>query len=308
MKVIHDLKEVGGSQRKICLAIGMFDGVHLGHQQVIRQTVLDAAQYGGSSLVLTFDQHPSVVVAPERTPLLIYPISQRLRSFEALGVETVAVTQFTRAFSQQSADAFVRNIVETLGRLQSVSVGAEFNFGHNREGNVEVLRELGNQWGFEVHATAAVALDGAVVSSTRIREAIRQGHLDLATQMLGRSYSLTGPVIHGDGLGRKLGFPTANVSIEGLACPPSGVYAIHARRQNDLFRGVVNVGFRPTLGRPAPQLQVEAHLFDFDRPIYGEDLEIIFQKKLREEQKFSSIEALAGQILRDIAAAKEALS
>jgi len=286
--------------RKVCVAIGVFDGVHLGHQQVIRQTLADAGQHEALAVVITFDRHPSAVVAPARVPPLIYSLPQKLRAIAALGVDATWVIRFDEAFSRQTGEQFIRALARDFGHLHSVCVGSQFIFGHKRSGNVALLRQLGEELRFTVHGLAAVSLDGQVVSSTRIREAIRAGQLDAASQMLGRGYSLAGPVIQGDQLGRKLGFPTANVDIRGLVLPPNGVYAAHGSAGGKLFRAVVNIGLRPTLAMPAPSLHVEAHLLDFDGDLYGRELEIALVEKLRKEQKFPSLDGLKAQIARDV--------
>jgi len=307
MKLIHTATELQPGSKKVCLAIGFFDGVHLGHQQIIRQTIADARQHNALALVLTFDQHPNTIVAPHRVPPLIYPLPQKLRAIESLGVEALLLIHFDQVFSEQTGEAFVRNLVRDLGRIHSICVGANFAFGHKRSGNVALLKQLGEELRFTVHGLEKVSLDGRVVSSTRIREAIRTGNLDAASQMLGRTYSLAARVVVGDKLGRELGFPTANLDVTGLVLPPNGVYAAHAVVQRETHHAVVNIGYRPTLQNPAPQIRVEAHLFDFDGELYGEEIEITFAEKLREEKKFPSLAALREQITLDIAEAKRRL-
>ena len=304
MIVIHTATDLKRGDRKACLAIGVFDGVHLGHQQIIRQTVADARQHDGIALVLTFDRHPNTVVAPDRVPPLIYSLPQKLRSVESLGSDALLLLRFDRAFSEQTGETFIRRLTRELGRIQSVCVGADFVFGHKRSGNVTLLKKLGAELAFMVHGIAAVSLDGQIVSSTRIREAIRAGDLDAASQMLGRAYSLAGRVVKGDQLGTQLGFPTANLDVGGLVLPPNGVYAAHARVQGKTHRAVLNIGFRPTVQNPRPGIHVEVHLLDFSGELYGEDMEVTFVEKLREEQRFSSLSALTSQIAQDVARAQ----
>ena len=304
MKIIHAADELKPAGRKVCLAIGFFDGVHLGHQQIIRQTLTDARQHEAFALVITFDRHPNAVVAPHRLPPLIYSLPQKLRAIESLGADRLLLIHFDKAFSEQTGEAFIRGLARDLGRVQSLCVGANFLFGHKRSGNVELLKQLGAELKFAVHGLAAVSLDGKAVSSTRIREAIRLGDLDGASQMLGRAYSLAGTVVRGDGLGHQLGFPTANLDTAGLALPPNGVYAVHAEVRGKRHRAVLNIGHRPTLQSPAPQLRVEAHLIDFAGELYGQELEVTFVEKLRPEKKFPSLADLRAQIARDILAAQ----
>jgi riboflavin kinase / FMN adenylyltransferase len=304
MNVIRDARELQPGPRKVCVAIGMFDGVHLGHQQVIRQTIEDARQHEGVAAAITFDCHPNSVVAPDRNPPLIYSLAQKLRVIRSLGIDTILLLHFDQAFSGIPGEQFIRDLARDFGHIHSLCVGSAFTFGHKRSGNIGLLKRLGQELNFIVHGLASVALDGKVVSSTQIREAIRAGSLDVASQMLGRSYSLTGEVIRGDQLGRALGFPTANIDVGGLVVPPNGVYAAHARAADRTHRAVVNIGLRPTLQNPDPRLQVEVHLLDFSGDLYGKELEIAFVAKLREEKKFPSREALREQIGRDVEAAQ----
>lgn len=300
MKIIHAAKELQPRGRKVCLAIGFFDGVHLGHQQIIRQTVADARQHEAIALAVTFDRHPFAVVAPDRLPPLIYSQPQKLRAIELLGVEALLMIHFDRAFSEQSGEAFIRGLARDLSRIQSICVGSNFAFGHNRAGNVALLKKMGQEMNFTVHGMAAVSLDGKTVSSTRIRETIQSGNLDAASQMLGRTYSLAGNVMRGDQLGRKLGFPTANLDTTGLALPPSGVYTAHGRVGERSYHAAVNIGSRPTLKNPVPQIRVEAHLLDFKGELYERELELSFVEKLREEKVFPTLDKLKEQIARDV--------
>ncbi len=300
MRIIHAAAELKPAGRKICLGIGFFDGVHLGHQQIIRQTITDARQHEAIALVITFDRHPNTVVAPHRVPPLVYSLPQKLRAIESLGADTLLLIPFNKAFSEQTGEAFIRSLTRDLGHVQSLCVGANFVFGHKRGGNVELLRKLGAELKFVVHGMAAVSLDGRAVSSTRIREAIGAGDLDRVSQMLGRAYSVAGQVVRGDGLGHQLGFPTANLDAAGLALPPHGVYAVHAEAGGKTYRAVLNIGLRPTLQNANPQLRVEAHLIDFAGELYGQELELAFVDKLRPEAKFPSLAELRAQIARDI--------
>ena len=308
MPILTAATELRARPRKVCVAIGVFDGVHLGHQQVIRQTLGDARQHEGVPVVITFDRHPNAVVAPGRVPPMLHSLPQKLRAIESLGVANTLLIRFDRAFSEQTGEQFIRSLALDFGHLHSVCVGSEFTFGHKRSGNVALLKQLGAELKFIVHGLAAVSLDGEPVSSTRIREAVRTGDLDSASQMLGREYSIAGSVIRGDQLGRKLGFPTANLDVAGLILPPNGVYAVHARVAGREHRGALNLGLRPTLASPTPRLQCEVHLLDFAEEIYGEELELTFATKLRDEQKFANVEALQSQITRDLAAARACFS
>ena len=300
MKIIHAANELKPGSKKNCLAIGVFDGVHLGHQQIIRQTIADAHQHNAIAVVLTFDRHPNSVVATDRVPPLIYSPPQKLRAIESLGTGALLLIQFDKKFSEQTGEGFIRSLARDLGTIHSICVGADFVFGHKRSGNVAVLRKLGDEIGFQVHGLAAVSLDGQVVSSTRIREAVRGGDLDAAGQMLGRPYAICGKVIEGDKLGRQLGFPTANLDTTGLVLPPNGVYAASTRVANRSYRVALNIGVRPTVAA-GMQLRVEAHLLDFGGELYGAELEVEVGDWLRAEQIFKSPEELRSQIASDVA-------
>jgi len=306
MKIIHAANELKPGSKKVCLAIGFFDGVHLGHQQIIRQTVADARQHGAIALVITFDRHPNAVVAPDRVPPLIYSLPQKLGAIESLGADTLLLIHFDEEFSRQPGEHFIRSLAGDLGKVQSLCVGADFVFGYKRGGNVALLKKLGGELGFTVHGLAAVALDHQVVSSTRIREAIRSGNLDTASQMLGRPYAISGRVIEGDRVGQQLGFPTANLDMSGLVLPPNGVYAGRAEVEKRIRRVALNIGFRPTVVSAVPQLRVEAHLLDFSGDLYGRELEIVIGSRLRDERKFASAEKLREQIQRDLATIRRA--
>jgi len=301
MNVIQSAKDLQPGHQPVCLAIGFFDGVHLGHQQIIRQTVADARQRDAQALVITFDHHPNTIVAPKRAPPLIYSLPQKLRALESLAVDTVLQIHFDEPFSRQTGADFIRGLARDFGTIHSLCVGAEFVFGYKRSGNVALLKTLGEEIGFAVHGLAAVALDGRVVSSTRIRETIRSGDLGAASQMLGRPYAIAGRVMPGDGVGRQMGVPTANLDMSGLLLPPEGVYAGRTRLDQKNYRVALNIGFRPTVVSAAPHLRVEAHLLDFSGDLYGRELEIEIGERLRGEKKFSSAAALREQIERDIA-------
>lgn len=306
MKPSHTAKDIGDGSRKVCLAIGVFDGVHLGHQQIVRKTVADARQHEGIALVVTFDRHPSTIVAPDRVPPLIYSQPQKEREIASLGADALLVIPFDEDFSRQTGDQFIRTLARDLRRMETVCVGEDFVFGHKRSGNVAMLKQLGGELGFQVHGVSAVALDGETVSSTRIRAAIRAGNFDAASQMLGRAYSISGKVIHGDQLGQKLGFPTANLDTTGLLLPTFGVFTAHATVQGKTHRAVLNIGRRPTLKCPTPEIRVEVHLLDFTGELYDQEMEVTLTARLRDEQKFSSLDELKSQIGRDIENARRA--
>lgn len=286
--------------------MGFFDGVHIGHRRIIDETLATAAHNDAAAVVVTFDAHPSTVVAPSRVPPLLQTLPQRLRTIAAEGVGTILLFHFDGPFSRQPADGFIRSLVRDLPGVLSIHVGANFHFGFRRSGNVAVLSNLGQELGFTVHGISAVTASGEPVSSTRIRDAVGAGQLDLASALLDRPYSLAGRIVHGDGLGRQLGFPTANIDTTGLVIPPGGVYLVQSGCAAPSLKGVLNIGVRPTLNDPTPRLQVEAHLLGFDGDLYGQELELVFRRKIRDERKFPSLEALRAQIARDVEFARSA--
>ncbi len=309
MLVTRTPAELPRPSHGVCLALGMFDGVHLGHQHVLRHALAHSATVAGASIALTFDPHPLAVVRPDRAPRLLQTLPQRLRALRSLGLDATLVIPFTPAVAALSGEQFIRGLLREAGRIRSLSVGEGFQFGHQRSGSVELLRTLGATLGFQVHAAPPVALGGEVVSSSRIRQHLRDGHLESAGELLGRPYALSGHVIPGDRLGRGLGFPTANLDIAGLELPPTGVYAVRARRlsRETDHPAVLNLGTRPTLAQAGGELRFEVHLLEFEGDLYGEELEVTFIERLRDERRFPDPTALQAQISADIAAARTLL-
>lgn len=308
MILLHEPAALDPGGRPVTLAIGVFDGVHRGHQEVIRRTRQAAEQAGGLAVVATFDRHPNAVVAPERTPPAILSTAQRLRVLAELGVAATWLIRFDETFSRQTGEEFVRRLVAGFGRVARICVGRDFQFGWRRSGNVALLKRLGAELGFATEAVPPLTLDGRTISSTGIREFLRQGRLEAAARWLGRPYVLAGPVVRGDGLGRRLGFATANVDVSGLQLPPTGVYAARAREPGAAWEpAVMNLGVRPTLGRAEPHPRLEVHVLDRHPELYGRELEVWPVRRLRAETRFASWTALQAQIERDIAAAREIL-
>ncbi|MGD0813961.1 MAG: bifunctional riboflavin kinase/FAD synthetase [Verrucomicrobiota bacterium] len=304
MNVIHAAADLDAGPGGVCLAIGVFDGVHLGHQSVIGRACQEARQHDAMPVVVTFDRHPNAVVAPQNVPPLIYPLSKKLRVLESLGLGAACVIHFDKAFSEITGEQFIRGLARDFKAVRAICVGETFQFGHRRSGNVALLQALGGELGFAAHALPDVLLGGKPVSSTRIREAVRAPQFDAASQMLGRPYTLCGPVVAGARLGQKLGFPTANLNVSGILIPPAGVYAADARWSGETRRAAVNIGRRPTMYSSEGGLCVEAHLLDFAGNVYGQEIELTFLGKLREERRFPSVAALQQQIERDVAAAR----
>lgn len=294
---------------RTAVTVGSFDGVHLGHQDVLRQLVARARELGVHSLLVTFDPHPLEVVNPAAAPRLLTVGDEKLEVLAEAGLDFVAVLPFTPALAAFSAERFVDEILLGRFRMHDLLMGHDHRFGHNRSGDLTTMRRLGAERGFEVNVVPAVTVNGGQsVSSTAIRRAIAGGDLDGAFHGLGRSYSLGGQVVEGAKRGRLLGFPTANVTVPGprKLLPPEGVYAVRVQTPTGPYDGMLNLGPRPTFGDT--ESVVEAHLFDAKLDLYGARLRIDFVARLRDTQKFNGIDALKAQLVRDAANAKRALA
>jgi riboflavin kinase / FMN adenylyltransferase len=307
-------ERLGKDRPGTVVTIGNFDGVHLGHQEILRDVVARAATAAGRSdardeqtellpAVLTFYPHPARVLRPQQAPSLLETLPQRLADFAALGIAAALVLQFDAVLAQASAEDFVKEYLVDTMRARAVLVGASFRFGHKQLGDVELLKELGQRLGFEVVIVAPV-IDGAeVVSSTAIREAVRAGRVEDARRMLGRPFALTGEIRTGTGQGRKLVVPTLNLATEQETLPKTGVYVTETVLPGGTYHSVTNVGVRPTFD--GTRLAIESHLFDFADALTAGPMKVRFLQRLRDEQKFSGPEALREQVLADIARAKE---
>ena len=303
MKQLSQANDLNNN-RKVCLAIGMFDGVHLGHQKVLQNAINAASQNDAISVAVTFDQHPASIISPKNAPSLIQTQAQRNRSIELLGVDAILIIKFNEAFSRKTGKSFIQELAQGFGSIHSISVGNDFMFGHNRDGNFQLLQKLSQELNFLTYGLQPVKLNGQIVSSTRIRSALINGKIDDAKQMLGRKFSIEGPVVKGDGKGRKIGFPTANIDTKNLILPPNGVYASYTKFNGKTHKSLLNIGVRPTIIKPNPSIQVEAHILKFNENIYDQVIDIELIEKLRNEMKFESIEELKKQISCDIENAK----
>jgi len=303
MQILHRIPDLAKVPGPVHLAIGVFDGIHLGHQAVIAAATQAARQSAGSAVVLTFHPHPMRVLRPEAAPRLLTSTRHKEQLIGTLGVQALLIQEFTLGFSQTRPEEFVRVLVESARPLRQICVGKGWTFGANRSGNISTLDSLARAHGFTLTEVPAVAVDGQAVSSTIIRAVVQRGDLALAGRLLGRPFTILGTVAEGNQLGRQLGFPTANLRAHNEQFPPDGVYAARARYAGQEYGGVVNIGLRPTLERPGERL-LELHLFDFDRQIYGEDVEVEFLVFLRPEQKFNSLTDLVKQIERDVIRAR----
>jgi len=303
MKQLSQANELNNN-RKVCLAIGMFDGVHLGHQKVLQNAINAASQSDSISVAVTFDQHPANIISPKHAPSRIQTQAQRNRSIELLGVDAILIIKFNEAFSRKTGKSFIQELAQGFGSIHSISVGNDFMFGHNRDGNFQLLQKLSQELNFLTYGLEPVKINGQIVSSTRIRSALIKGNIDDAKKMLGRKFSIEGPVVKGDGKGREIGFPTANIDTKDLILPPNGVYVAHTKFNGKTHKSLLNIGVRPTIIKPKPSIQVETHILKFNENIYDQVIDIELVDKLRNEIKFESIEELKKQISCDIKNAK----
>jgi riboflavin kinase/FMN adenylyltransferase len=307
LKILASISELSGIPGPLCVAIGVFDGVHLGHQELIRRTMTEAAHLEATAVALTFHPHPVRVLRPESAPRLLTSTPHKQRLIQALGCPVFACQEFTREFAAQPPEVFIEALAAAARPLSRICVGHNWAFGKNRSGNVPLLEKLGDRLGFRTIEIDPVLADGDLVSSTRIRRAVEEGDFATARRLLGRDYTILGTVRHGRQLGGRIGFPTANLAAHNEQFPPNGVYAVEATLHGQRFGGVANIGTRPTVN-DTPERLLEVHLFDFSQNIYDEDLEVRFLGFLRGEQKFASIDALKEQIARDATAAKALLT
>lgn len=288
------------------VALGNFDGVHLGHRAILKAAIDRARAARGTAFALTFDPLPAKVLAPARAPRLILAPEDKLELLRASGIDGVIVVAFTPALSRLTPAEFVRDYLLGAIGAREVVVGRSVSFGHDRAGNAEVMTELGRRMGFETIVAGPVTIDGAVVSSTRIRELIAAGEMRAAARLLGRNHFLSGTVVHGRERGRTIGFPTANLDSATECMPPDGVYAARVVLPDGAFGSITNIGMRPTFSEPART--IEAHIFDFNRDIYGTKIQLEIVERIRGERKFASGQALAAQIAEDLKRAKEILA
>jgi riboflavin kinase/FMN adenylyltransferase len=290
---IDKLEELAAQDGPLHLALGVFDGVHVGHRAVIARAVEAARKEGGKAFVVTFDPHPIRVIAPEKAPAsLLATLDEKAAVLKALGVEGLLVIHFDMTFAKMDAEEFVRKLL--TADVRTIAVGEDWRFGSKRSGDVAMLRRMGGELGFQLEAVPPVMWDGERISSTRIRQAIRDGNFDAVEEMLGRPYELSGTVIEGRKLGRGLGFPTANLRLGERQTPRDGVWSVKVDGER---KGVANLGTRPTVD--GGERLLEVHLFDFSGDLYGKELRVRFGKFLRQERKFGSVEELREQILRD---------
>lgn len=302
MQIVHGLESSPPDAGPSAVALGAFDGIHLGHRAILGTAVTLARQGKLRALACTFDRHPMEVLQPDRAPMPITTLEERLELIAETGIDTTVVIPFTPAVASIEAKAFVQDVL--IGALQAreIVVGFNHRFGRGARGDAQLLQGLATPLGFRAHIVPALMVDGVAVSSSEIRAALQRGDLPSAGRLLGRPYSIRGEVVRGAGRGRTLGFPTANVKTERPLGLPVGVYVCRLLVATRQHQAVVNVGYRPTFGET--DLSVEAHVLDFAGDLYDEKVTLTFLRRLREERKFPSVNALKEQIALDVAAAR----
>ena len=296
MKVIRSLDSSELRQApSVALTMGVFDGVHLGHRKVIETVVSEARRMGGAAALLTFHPHPRQVIEASSPLLMLTSLERRIKLLDETGLDICIILPFDRETAEEDASTFVEQRLLPMMRLRMVCIGPQFAFGARKSGNAALLRELGQVHGFAVKVVEGMTIDGVAISSTAIRDMVRNGDLKSASRFLGRPYAICGAIVKGKALGRELGIPTANVSVGGVLLPPPGVYVARICHGGRWYDGVLNVDFHGG---------VEAHIFSLQESLYGETIEVVVGKLLREEREFGSVEELAAQMRCDIEIAK----
>lgn len=308
MKVIYNIGAIKRKLKNAVLAIGVFDGIHIGHQKLIKSAVKKAKAVNGQAIVLTFFPHPVEVLQPKKFMPHITSLSYRLKLIEELDVAMCVVVKFTKKFSAISPRAFIERYIVNALEPKEVMIGEDFRFGKNREGTLEYLKEEGTKHGFKVNVISSVKGAGKKIGSSQIRHLISDGKLEDVKKYLGRNVSILGKVVRGNALGKKLGFPTANINPDKEIMPPCGVYAVRILVGKKTYNGMANIGHRPSIKRKKNPINIEVHLFDFKRDLYGKKIIVEFVKRLRDEKKFTSLKNLQAQIVRDEKKARQILS
>lgn len=313
MEIFRGISELNRAFTNPVLTLGNFDGVHLGHQTILELVIARARALGGESILYTFEPHPRRVLQPESDLRLLDTFEQKVETLETLGLDAVIAEPFDREFAQVSPDRFIGHYIHESIRPVEVYVGYDFHFGHDREGSMRMLTERGPHLGFSVTVVPEVQIEGRDVNSTRIRELLAEGDVEEAALLLGRPFCARGEVIQGEKRGRTLGFPTVNLAPETEILPAPGVYFGHLRCLDgdsewvgEFLPVVTNVGFRPTF-RDGRHLVAEAHILDFSGDLYGVEVDLTFEGRLRAEERFESADALREQISRDVVATRERL-
>lgn len=298
MKIFHGT-ENANIQKPTVLTLGVFDGLHLGHQRIMQTVVERAKAVDAAATAITFDPHPRAVLYPESAPPLLQTLDQRLANFEVLGIDQAIVVAFDREFASQPAEDFLRDIVHDRLHAKEVYLGKGFAFGKDRGGNIDLLRKMSEELGFIADEVPEVTLRGQRISSSKIRGLLDLGRVNLVRRMLGRPYGVEGVIIRGNRRGHTIGFPTANLKPHNRVTPKFGVYATATLLDGVWRKSITNIGVRPTF-ETSVEPSIETYIFDFDRDLYGDVLRVRFLHRIRDERKFNGIEELKTQIEKDI--------
>jgi riboflavin kinase/FMN adenylyltransferase len=299
MKIFRDLSEITKNENSV-ITLGTFDGLHLGHQKIIETVVEKATKINGKSVLITFDPHPRKIISPDYKLELISTLTEKIEVLDSLGIDNIFIINFTKEFSQQSPEEFINKfLVEGIG-VKEVVIGYDHHFGKGRGGNIDILKKMGKEAGFEVTAVSECSVGDKIISSTKIRNLINDGDLNVVSKMLGRLYSFNGTVVHGDDRGKKLGFPTANLKLddESKILPNIGIYAVECILDDEKYYGLLSIGKRPTF-HESGDIVPEVYLFDFEKDIYNKVLKVKVVERIREEKKFNSAEELIVQMKKD---------
>ena len=298
MKIFNSIQTFQSNQRTI-VTIGTFDGVHIGHKKILERISKRALAMNCESLALTFFPHPRMVLQHDTTIKLLNTLEEKIKLLEQLGLDNLIIHPFDKEFSQLSAEDFVKKILVDQLQVQKIVIGYDHRFGRNRTADISDLIQFGLKYNFEIEEISAEEINDIAVSSTKIRNALMNGEIETATNYLGYNYSLTGKVVKGKQLGRTIGFPTANIEVHETykLIPKNGVYIVSSVIEKQVIYGIMNIGNRPTLN--GDNQTIEVHFLDFNKDIYNQNIEIVFLKYIREEEKFNSLEDLKAQILKD---------
>ena len=299
MKIIKDLAEIKRDDKSV-ITIGTFDGLHLGHQQIVNEVIKKSKQINGRNFLLTFEPHPRKIIPGRNDVRLLSTLNEKIEILDKLGLENLFIINFTTDFSRQTPEDFVKKyLVDGIG-LKEIVIGYDHHFGKERDGNVELLQKLGKEFIFSVTRIPEFSANGEVVSSTKIRNALLSGDVVKAGEMLGRYYSFEGVIVRGDGRGRKLGFPTANISVDDRdkLIPAKGIYAAECIVENEKHFGLLSLGSRPTFHKDG-EIIPEFYIFDFDKDIYDQVMQVNMVEKIRDEEKFNSVDDLIIQMKKD---------
>ena len=309
MEIIKGIESLKRSIRNPVVTLGNFDGVHLGHQQIFKRVMQEASKNHGEGVVITFEPHPLKVLAPEKFLPLLTPFRKKMTLIEKSGIESVLCIDFSLAFSEISPFEFIKNILVEKVKVKKVIIGYNYHFGKEQKGDAQTLKDAGRIFHFEVEVVEPYKVGQTAVSSSKIRNLIQRGEVEEASRLLGRDYPIIGKVVEGAKRGKTLGYPTANLEISDELYPKTGVYAVDVEWNDQRFYGVTNVGFNPTFvtgqGKKDGQFSLEVHILNFKQEIYGEEIQVNFKRKIRDEIRFESSSHLINQIQKDIRWAQE---